>query len=180
MFKKRAGWLALLFLAGFITGEAIKNYEDLLNQFAFSLFLPTITSAGGNSGSQSTSLIIRGFAIKEMDLSDVWKVLRKEIFIGLSLGLVLALLGYSRALTWSYGFEVGLIVAASVVCVVIFGAVVGAMLPFLFQKLRLDPAVVSAPVISTLVDVTGVMILFNIALYVMKFLSSLLKDFSIF
>ena len=170
MFKKRAGWLALLFLAGFITGETIRNYEELLSRWSFLFFfLPTITSAGGNSGSQSASLIIRGLAIKEMNPGDVWRVLQTELFIGLSLGLVLALIAYSRALTWSYGFEVGLIVAVSVIAVVLFGALLGAMLPFVFQKLRLDPAVVSAPVISTLVDVTGVMILFNLALYVMKY-----------
>jgi magnesium transporter len=170
MLKKRTGWLAILFIGGFFSCAALKGYEELLSKWAFLVFfLPIITSAGGNSGTQAASLIIRGLAIKEMSSQDVWKVLKKEIPIGVSLGLVLALIGFTRAITWNMGLSIATIIACSVVVVVVFGVVAGSMLPFVFEKLKLDPAVVSSPFISTLLDVTGIFVFIKVALFIMSF-----------
>ena len=173
MFKKRTGWLMILFIAGFLSCEALRTYEETIGKWGFLLFfLPIITSAGGNSGTQAASLIIRGLAINEMSSSDVWKVLKKEILIGILLGITLALIGFTRAITWNMGVNVGIIVASSLVSVVMFGVVVGSMLPFVFKRFDFDPAVVSSPFISTLLDVSGIVVYINIALYFMSVLGS--------
>ena len=165
MLKKRAGWLAFLFVSGFVSGHAIRSFEDSLSKWAFLMFfLPIITSAGGNSGTQVASLIIRSLAIRELRSADVFKVLRRELILGLTLGVILASIGYGFAQIWGLGPKVGSVVFLSVVCVVVFGVVAGSMLPFVFRWLKLDPAVVSSPFISTIVDVTGILILFNIAM----------------
>ena len=132
MLRKRAGWLAFLFISGFISGEAIRSYEDTLAQWGFLMFfLPIITSAGGNSGTQAASLVIRSLAIKELALKDASKVLLRELVMGVSLGTILATIGYFLALSWGLGTQVGVIVAASLVTVVIFGVISGSMLPFI-------------------------------------------------
>ena len=170
MVRKRAGWLAVLFVSGFISGEALRSYEDLLSKWGFLVFfLTTINSTGGNSGTQTASLIIRGLAINEISLRDVWKVLRKELLIGIALGLVLSLIGVGRALSWGLGFKVALVIGSVVTMVVLVGVITGSMLPFLFRAIRLDPAVVSSPFISTIMDLTSVLLLFNVAGLVMKF-----------
>ncbi|MCB9228767.1 MAG: magnesium transporter [Deltaproteobacteria bacterium] len=169
MVRKRAGWLAVLFISGFISGEAIRNYEELLSRWGFLVFfLTTLNSAGGNSGTQTASLIIRGLAISEISLKDVWKVLRRELLVGLTLGLILAFIGAGRALSWGLGIKVALVIATVVTIVVLLGVIAGSMLPFLFRALRLDPAVVSSPFISTIMDLSGVLLLFNIAGFVLK------------
>ena len=119
----------------FLSCQVIKEFEDILAQWSFLLFfLPIVTSAGGNSGTQAASLIIRGLAIKELSAKDALKVLTREIFVGLSLGVILALIGFTRAITWGLGFKVGAIICLSVVSVVLLGAMVGSMLPFVFEK----------------------------------------------
>ncbi|MDD9951859.1 MAG: magnesium transporter [Zetaproteobacteria bacterium] len=164
MFEKRAFWLAFLFIGAFISGEAIRSSEGLLEQWPFLVFfLTTITSAGGNSGTQTASLIIRAMAINEIAPKDVWKVLRREVAVGLALGLMLAALGAGRAVLWGLGVKVALVIGGVVTLVVLAGVCAGSMLPFLFRLVRLDPAVVSSPFISTIMDLTGVWLLFSLA-----------------
>ncbi|HTH49612.1 MAG TPA: magnesium transporter [Candidatus Limnocylindria bacterium] len=173
MVKKRAGWLAVLFMGELLTATAMGHFEgELEKAIVLSSFLPLIISSGGNSGSQATSLIIRSLAVGDVTVRDWWRVLRRELVAGAMLGGVLALLGFSRIWLWQvlgfrdYGVHHGLIaltVACSLVGVILFGSLTGAMLPFLLRAVRFDPAVASAPLVATLVDVTGLVIYFTIA-----------------
>jgi magnesium transporter len=164
LFRKRAGWLALLFVGGTMTAACIKHYEgysDAMGWLVF--FLPLIVSAGGNTGSQSASLVIRGIAVREMELKDWFRVMWREIAVGLALGLILGAMGYLRAAAWHLEPVVGISVAVSVAGVVVFGSVTGAMLPFLFKRLKLDPAVISSPLLAQTVDIVGVLVFYNVA-----------------
>ena len=178
MVKKRAGWLAVLFMGELLTATAMGHFESELEKaIVLSSFLPLIISSGGNSGSQATSLIIRSLAVGDVTVRDWWRVLRRELVAGSMLGGVLALLGFSRIWVWQllcfrdYGPHHGLIaltVASSLVGVILFGSLTGAMLPFLLRAARFDPAVASAPLVATLVDVTGLVIYFTIAFQLLK------------
>ena len=173
MVKKRAGWLALLFMGEMLTATAMGYFEgEIEKAVVLSIFLPLIISSGGNSGSQATSLIIRSLAVGDVTVRDWWRVLRREIVAGILLGCVLAVLGFSRIWIWqllglkNYGEHHGLIamtVGFSLIGVILFGSLAGAMLPFLLRAVRFDPAVASAPLVATLVDVTGLIIYFTIA-----------------
>jgi magnesium transporter len=177
MVKKRAGWLALLFMGEMLTATAMGHFEsEIEKQAVLSIFLPLIISSGGNSGSQATSLIIRSLAVGDVRASDWWRVLSREMVAGLLLGVTLAILGYSRIWVWqllgfhNYGVQHGLValtVGCSLVGVVLFGSLAGAMLPFILRAFRMDPAVASAPLVATLVDVTGLVIYFTIALFIL-------------
>ena len=128
------------------------------------IFLPLIISQGGNSGSRATSLIIRGMAVRELELSDWWKVLKREAFLGLCLGVVLGSLGYLRATVFSHlDFEHGMIITLSLVGVVAFGNIARIYASFMLKACKLDPAVSSSPVIAALMDLVGITLLFNIA-----------------
>lgn len=177
MIKKRVGWLMVLFIGQMFTASAMGYYEDELHRAAvLTLFLPLIISSGGNSGSQASTLIIRAIALEEIKLKDWWKILRRELIIGGSLGLILGLLGLLRIYFWpwaadSYGPHYQMIavtVAASVIGVVLWGTLAGAMLPFLLKRLNLDPASASAPAVSTVVDVTGLIVYFSTATFLLK------------
>ncbi len=164
LMRKRAGWLALLFIGELFTGTALKFYDGVIVQMGFLIyFIPLVISTGGNSGTQAAALIIRGIAIREMRTSDWFRVFRREIIIGISLGAFLGIMGYVRAMTWDYDWKIGIAVMLTIMSVVMFGALLGAMLPFLFIKLKLDPAVVSSPFIASLVDLFGIIALINIA-----------------
>lgn len=173
LFKKRSGWLAVLFLGQMFTASAMERFEDELSALiALAIFIPLIISSGGNSGSQATSLIIRAMAVGEITLSDWWKVMRREIVVGLILGVFLAVIGLVRVLSWDffgwydYGGSavlIALTVAVALVGVVSWGSLIGSMLPFVLRRLGLDPATSSAPFVATLVDVTGLLIYFSAA-----------------
>lgn len=170
LLRKRAIWLAVLFLGGILTGNALKIYNNTFNDMRYLLFfLPLIISSGGNSGSQAASLIIRGIAVKDMDIKDWYQVLWREISSGISLGLFLAILGYFLAQAWGLPVPARLIIAFSLVGVVTFGTIVGSMLPFILKRSGLDPAVCSSPLIASLVDVIGVVIFANVALFASHF-----------
>lgn len=170
LIKKRAGWLAVLFIGGIVTGKAIKYYDAAFDTMAFLVvFLPLIISSGGNSGSQAASLIIRGIAIRDMELSDWYRVLVRESITGLGLGLFLGFLGFVCSIFWGFNYSVGIIVAISLLGIVIFGAIAGSMLPFALQRLKLDPAVCSSPLVASLVDVVGVVIFANVALLIAQY-----------
>ena len=162
--RKRAGWLALIFVGELFAGTVMRHYDEAIASARYLVyFLPLIISSGGNSGSQAASLIIRGIAIKEMHLRDWWRVSRREFMAGMMLGLLLGVLGYVRAITWGNGHVVGVVVALTLVGVVLLGSVVGGLLPFIFKSLKLDPAVCSSPLIATIIDVFGIVMFFSIA-----------------
>jgi magnesium transporter len=162
--RKRVGWLVFLFLGEMFTGTAMRNYEGTLAAaIGLTLFIPLIISSGGNSGSQSATLITRALAVGDVDIKDALRVLLRELGQGLALGACLGAIGFVRALMWGSGTSLASVVAISLVAVVLVGTVVGAMLPLLFQRLGFDPAVASSPFVASLVDVTGLVIYFNVA-----------------
>lgn len=178
MIKKRATWLIILFFSELLTATAMGHFEEQISKaVVLAVFLPLIISSGGNSGSQATTLIIRAMAVGEITLRDWWKVMRRELTSGLSLGLILGTIGFCRIMLWQvlhlqdYGphyFLVALAVGISLIGVVLWGSVSGSMLPFLLRRAGLDPATSSAPFVATLVDVTGLLIYFNVALMVLR------------
>jgi magnesium transporter len=178
MVRKRAGWLAALFLGEMLTATAMGYFQDeIARAVVLALFIPLIISSGGNSGSQSTSLIIRALALRELQLKDWWRVAVRELPTGLALGTVLGIIGIIRILTWqrlgwyNYGPDhnlVALTVGVALVGVVTFGSMAGSMLPFLLRRLGFDPASASAPFVATLVDVTGLVIYFSVAYAILR------------
>jgi magnesium transporter len=178
MLKKRATWLILLFLGEMLTATAMQGYNREIEKAAIlAMFLPLIISSGGNSGSQATTLVIRAMALGELRLVDWIRVVRKELLSGLSLGLILGTIGFFRISLWqylhifdygTYHWLVATTVGVALVGVVLWGTLSGAMLPFLLRRCGLDPAASSAPFVATLVDVTGLVIYFNVALFVLR------------
>jgi magnesium transporter len=176
MVRKRAGWLAALFLGEMLTATAMSYFEDEIDRaVVLALFLPLIISSGGNSGSQASTLVIRAMALGEVKLRDWWRVMRREIAAGAVLGSVLGTIGFLRIVIWqlvvpTYG-QYYLLIAATVFCsligVVMFGTIAGSLLPFLLRKLGADPASASAPFVATLVDVTGLVIYFTAASFIL-------------
>lgn len=182
MVKKRGGWLSVLLVGGMLTTTAMSYFQKTIEQAVFlALLMPLIISSGGNSGSQATSLIIRALAVRELELSDWWKVLLRELRTGSLLGGLLGVIGFGRIVLWeglyhagvihtSYGphyLLVGVTVGLSLVGVVLFGSVIGSMLPFVLRRFGLDPATASAPFVATLVDVTGTVIYLTAAVLVL-------------
>ncbi len=177
MVRKRAGWLAVLFLGEMLTATAMAHFEEEISRaMVLVLFVPLIVSSGGNSGSQASTLVVRAMALGEVRVRDWWRVARREVGAGLALGLVLGSLGFGRIIVWQqvggamgnvvYGphyVAVAAVVGASVVGVVLLGTVAGSMLPFVLRRLGFDPATASAPFVATLVDVGGLVIFFSIA-----------------
>ncbi|MBX6312133.1 MAG: magnesium transporter [Isosphaeraceae bacterium] len=175
--KKRATWLVLLFLGEMLTATAMGVFEkEIARAVVLALFVPLIISSGGNSGSQAATLIIRALALGEVKLHDWWMVMRREIASGLMLGVILGSIGFLRIALWSrftslYGPHwplVGVTVALSLVGIVLWGTLSGSMLPFLLKRLGFDPAASSAPFVATLVDVTGLVIYFSVAMVILR------------
>jgi magnesium transporter len=175
MIQKRAGWLIVLFIGELFTATAMAHFElELSKAIVLQLFIPLIISSGGNSGSQAATLIIRAMALKELSYRDWWYVMKREIFSGITLGLILGIIGFVRIVIWqnmgwyNYGAHfnwilVGLTVSLSVIGIVLWGTLTGSMIPMILKRLKLDPATSSAPFVATLVDVTGLVIYFSIA-----------------
>jgi magnesium transporter len=177
LMKKRAGWLVLLFLGEMLTASALGYFEQEISKaVVLALFLPLIISSGGNSGSQASTLIIRAMSLREIAIKDWLKVMKRELLSGVFLGTVLGTIGFLRIVSWSafssiYGphwFLVALTVYCSLIGVVLWGTLVGSMLPFLLRRLGFDPAASSAPFVATFVDVTGVIIYFSIAIIILE------------
>ncbi|HXX42846.1 MAG TPA: magnesium transporter [Chthoniobacterales bacterium] len=178
MVKKRATWLILLFLGEMLTATAMQGYNGEIEKAAIlAMFLPLIISSGGNSGSQATTLVIRAMALGELTLRDWFRVVSKELRAGLALGLILGAIGFLRISLWQYlhifdygkyHWLVSFTVGVALIGVVTWGTIGGAMLPFLLRRLGLDPATSSAPFVATLVDVTGLIIYFNVALLILR------------
>lgn len=178
--KKRVGWLIILFLGEMLTATAMAYYNDEMEKvIILTNFIPLIISTGGNSGTQASTLIIQAMALGEVELKDWWRVMKREILSGLMLGTILAIVGFVRIATWSYLMHqgimtnsygphwvlIGFTVSFSLIGVVLWGSLMGSMLPIILKKLGADPASSSAPFVATLVDVTGLVIFFSVALY---------------
>lgn len=177
LIRKRASWLVVLFLGEMLTATAMAHFEEeIVKAVVLATFVPLIISSGGNSGSQAATLIIRAMALGEVQLRDWWRVMRREVVSGLILGLILCSIGMMRIATWTifsdvYGehwFLIALTVGVSLIGVVLWGTISGSMLPFLLRRLGFDPATSSAPFVATLVDVTGLIIYFVIAGYILS------------
>jgi magnesium transporter len=177
MVRKRAGWLAILFVGEMLTATAMGFFSaEIERAVVLALFIPLIISSGGNSGSQATTLVIRAMALGEIRLRDWWRVIRRELAAGLTLGTILGVIGISRIVLWhtlrgTYGphyLVVALTIGCSLVGVVMFGTTAGSMLPFLLRRCGLDPASASAPFVATLVDVTGLVIYFSVANIILR------------
>jgi magnesium transporter len=177
MIQKRAGWLTALFLGEMLTATAMGFFEhEIEKAVILALFVPLIISSGGNSGSQASTLVIRALALGEVKLIDWWRVMRRELGAGLALGSILGVIGFLRITIWSsfstiYGEHwllVAMTVSLALVGVVLWGTLVGSLLPFLLRRLGFDPAVSSAPFVATLVDVTGLIIYFSVGLVVLR------------
>jgi magnesium transporter len=176
MVRKRAGWLAILFIGEMFTATAMGFFEgEIAKAVVLALFLPLIISSGGNSGSQATSLIIQAMALGDVKLRDWFRVIRRELVSGLVLGVILGMIGLARILIWqkffgTYGAQAS-ILALTIFCaligVVAFGTIAGSMLPFILRRFGLNPASASAPFVATLVDVTGLVIYFTVARFIM-------------
>jgi magnesium transporter len=170
MIKKRAGWLTVLLVGEMFTTSALSLYEERFASVLI-LLLPLILSSGGNSGSQATTLVVRAMALGQVRLRDWWRIVRRELTSGLALGAILATLGLLRILVghWMFGdftehyVYVGFTVGISLIAVVTLGTMIGSLLPLVLHALRFDPASASAPVVATLLDVSGVLIYFNVA-----------------
>ena len=162
--RRRVVWLLLLFAAEAYTGTVMRAYSDEVDKVvALSYFIPLLIGTGGNIGSQTTTTLVRAIGVGEVRLRDVGRVLTKEVAVGLILGAIMAIVAYGRAELLGTGAKVALVVSLTIASICIWSATVAAVLPLLLRKLRIDPAVVSAPLITTLVDGTGLMIYFTIA-----------------
>jgi len=178
LIRKRGTWLLILFMGEILTASAMGYFQDELSRaVVLALFIPLIISSGGNSGSQASTLIIRALAIREISVKDWRRVLGRELVCGVALGLLLAAIGLVRVLLWQWlGWQnytnhyalVAFTVAAAVAGVVLWGTIVGSMLPFILILARLDPAAISAPLVATLVDVTGLVIYFSVAFLILR------------
>lgn len=173
---KRAGWLVILFIGELLTASVMQYYEDQLAQMiVLAMFLPLMISSGGNSGSQASTLVIQAMATGEVKIKDWWRVFRREIISGLSLGIILGVIGFFRIYVWHLIFPnlygehwimVGSTVSLALIGIVLWGSLIGSMLPFILRRLGADPATSSAPFVATIVDVTGLMIYLSIASWI--------------
>jgi magnesium transporter len=177
MVRKRAGWLTALFLGETLTAVAMGYFEgEIEKAVTLALFIPLIISSGGNSGSQAATLVIRALALGEITLADWWRIVRREVFAGLALGGILGGIGFLRVSVWGAFFDtygehwllMAITVLFALIGVVLWGSLVGSILPLGLQKLGFDPATSSAPFVATLVDVTGLIIYFSVALVVLR------------
>lgn len=177
LIKKRVVWLVVLFLGEMLTATAMTFFQNEISKaVVLALFIPLIISSGGNTGSQASTLIIQAMALGKVTLFDWWRVMRREIFSGLVLGSILGCIGFFRVILWNLAFHsygantvpIGLTIGVSLVGVVLWGTLIGSMFPMFLKRLGADPAVSSAPFVATLIDVTGLLIYFSVALIFLR------------
>lgn len=178
LIRKRASWLVILFLGEMLTATAMQYFQaEIEAATVLALFIPLIMSSGGNSGSQASTLIIQAMALGELTIVDWWRVMRRELISGFSLGVILGTIGYLRIVLWqnlhifNYGVYwqlVGATIFFSLIGIVLWGSLMGSMLPLILKRLKFDPAASSAPFVATLVDVTGILIYFSVAYFFLK------------
>jgi magnesium transporter len=168
VFRKRIGWLLLLFVAATLTGTVTRLFEDELDKaITLAFFIPLIIGTGGNAGSQTVATIIRAITLDEVRLANLWQAWRREISTGFLLGLVMGIVGFVRAVFWQTGYEVALVVTLTLPLVVIWATTVATLVPILADRFRIDPTVISGPMISTIVDATGLLIYFLLAVTIL-------------
>jgi magnesium transporter len=177
MVRKRAVWLCVLFVGEMLTVNVLSRFETHIEKAVIlTLFIPLIISSGGNSGSQATTLIIRALALGEIGLGDWWRIMRREVLAGLCLGGTLGSLGFLRVVLGAqlmeqqgpYTLLLAVTIAIALVGVVLWGTLAGSMLPIVLRRIGLDPAVSSAPLVATMVDVVGVSIYFGVAITLLR------------
>ena len=178
LIKKRATWLIVLFVGEMLTATAMGYFDQEISKaVVLALFVPLIISSGGNSGSQAATLIIRAMALKELTIKNWWFVMKREILSGLTLGFILGTIGFVRIAVWQnlhlydygiYWFKLALTIFFSLIGIVMWGTLSGSMIPIVLKKFKLDPATSSAPLVATLVDVTGLIIYFTVAAILLK------------
>lgn len=162
--RKRLGWLLLLFVAETLTGMVLRYFEtELAQMVALSFFIPLLIGTGGNTGAQTVSTLIRGLALGDVKVGDIWRVILRELANGVTIGILLGVIGYARALLWGSEMPLAITVGLTVVAICTWANTIGALIPLLAHKFNIDPAVVSAPLITTLVDATGLAIYLLIA-----------------
>jgi magnesium transporter len=176
MVKKRAVWLTILFIAQILTAIVMGYFESEISKaIVLSIFIPLIISSGGNSGSQAATLVIRAMAVGEIALNDWWRIMRREILSGLLIGLILGMLGFLQVallanLSAAIGVHwilIGITIALSIIGIVIWGTLSGSMLPFILKRLGADPATSSTPLVTTIVDIVGLIIYFSVAITIL-------------
>jgi len=168
LFRKRIGWLLLLFIAGGITSNILAWQADALEKaVSLAFFIPLLIGTGGNSGSQAATLVIRAMAVGEVSTRDFLRVIWREARLGIFLGMTMGTVMFVRALTLGESPSLGITVALAIVAIVTFSSSLGATLPIIGKRLGFDPAVFSAPMISTLVDATGLLIYFQVARWIL-------------
>ncbi|MCB8924955.1 MAG: magnesium transporter [Ardenticatenaceae bacterium] len=166
--RKRIGWLLLLFVASTLSGEVIRLFQNELDLVvALGFFITLITGTGGNAGSQTVATIIRAITLDEVRLSNLTSAWRREVTVGLILGLVMGAVGILRALLWHTGFEVAMVVALTLPIIVIWSTTVATVIPILADRFHIDPTVISGPMIATIVDATGLLIYFSLAKWIL-------------
>lgn len=180
LFRKRGGVLVVLFIGEMLTATAMQHYQDTGIFFSFAdliLFIPLIIASGGNSGSQATTLIVRAMALGEVTMRDWWKIIRREFITGLLLGILLGIIGFIRVMVWQkaglydYGEHWVLMsttIFFALIGVVLWGSLMGSMLPLILKRFKVDPATSSAPFVATIVDVTGIVIYVSVAMIVLR------------
>ena len=169
MVGKRIGWLLLLFITATLTGSVMLLFQGHLEKMAvLAIFVPLIIGTGGNAGSQTTATIIRAMATRDVEFGDIFAVWWREARVGFLLGAGMAIAAYFRAVSWDPNPRLGLAVAAAIISIVIWATSTGSILPLVASKLRIDPTVVSGPVMSTIVDATGLFIYFSLAGWILN------------
>jgi magnesium transporter len=166
--RKRIGWLLLLFVAETCTGTVLRHYEDeLAAVVALSFFIPLLIGTGGNAGSQTVTTIIRSLALGEVRLKDAWRVLAREATTGIVVGTLIGGIAFGRALLWGAHMPLAITVGVTILVICTWSTTVGSVIPLLAERFKVDPTVLSAPLITTLVDATGLIIYFRIAKFIL-------------
>jgi len=168
--KHRISWLLILVVTGFISGTIMEEFSFALkNVVSLAFFIPLLMGSGGNAGTQAASVVVRGLAIGEVKLGDIWKVVKKEFLIGVTVGTALGILALLRALILQKNSLLGITVGLSMISTVTVATCLGSILPIISEKLGFDPAVVSGPLITTVIDISSLLIYFGIAVQLMEF-----------
>jgi magnesium transporter len=168
LFRKRIGWLLILILVNLISAAVISNYEEqLLEYITLALFMPLVIASGGNSGAQSATLMVRAIATGDLESGDWVSAMSKEILVGILMGLAMG--GLAFIVGWIYGGEssIAQIIGLSMLCIVLVANLFGALLPFALERINVDPAVASSPLITSIMDVLGLIIYFSIAVIIL-------------